>query len=328
MDPEVEAAALRAKGPARATDEGLRADAAYDPAASARDLNSGLPEWLQLRGQVVCEGAYTLAQSAWDSARGRQVALKTARLGSGSPRSAVALELQALRVCQDLGVPVAAVLAADLEGADPYVVLERGGESLAALFRRGPALRERFAAVRAVARALEQLHSFGLVLGCLQATGVYKCGQEWSLFDVGALSEEGGEVDPVVVPRETVAPEVAAAALQGAPRARAAPAQDVWALGVVALQALSAPENPWGSFRAALEKRDGGALRRDSWLAWVAAGRVRVDAFSPAPRRRPGMPAEFRQLQQFAAAALGPGAPRPQVSALLLLLENFDPARH
>jgi hypothetical protein len=287
-----------------------------------------LPDWIQLRGQGLCEGAYTLAQTAVDSSRNRKVALKTARLGSGNPRSAVALDLQALRVCQDVGVPVVAVLAADLESVDPYIVVERGAESLAQLFRRGAVLSERIAAVRAVAVALDALHSYGLVMGCLQASGVHRYGEEWALFDVGALSEEYGEVDPAVVPRDTISPEIAAASLRGEPRAEARSPNDVWALGVLAIQALSAPETLWENLRGALEKRDGSAQRRDSWLVWVAAARVRVEAFSPASKRQPGNPGEFHNLQQFAAAALSPLVARPKVVALLSLLENFDPEYH
>jgi len=206
-------------------------------------------------GAVLGSGAMGVVRTAWDTRLQRPVAVKTLSPGAGADRCG-APDLRRRFVAEGRAAAkvshpgLVTVLDSGEDHGRPFLVMELlGGATLAQVIDEGPMPPD---AVRELARqllgALAAIHRSGLVHRDVKPSNILQAGPgRWKLTDFG-IAAPLSALDPSLTATGVVLGTPAYLAPERLAGARATPASDLFALGVVVREALTgqrASRGPW-----------------------------------------------------------------------------------
>jgi eukaryotic-like serine/threonine-protein kinase len=183
----------------------------------------------QRRRELLGTGVFATVYAEWDHLLDRTVAVKELNSPFAHSEAFVRAFLARAQSLFDLDHEhVLAIHRADAGRESPAVVRELAEETLEASLLAGPLLPERVEEILSHALfGLQALHERGIVHGAVKPANLFRCGDRYKIGDFG-MAVAPGTAAPV---RRYLAPEL----LRGEV---AAPASDLYSLGVVAYELL------------------------------------------------------------------------------------------
>ena len=254
-------------------------------------------EWghLEIRGQLGA-GSYGEVYRAYDSILQREVALKLRPPGSAA--SAAEFLREARRLARVRHPNVLAVHGADVHNLRAGLWADLiEGETLASRIERGPTLtmREKFAIVRALIRALVAVHEAGLVHGDVKASNVMiDAAGAVTLMDFGSGSLAGEASGPLRASPLSMAPELFAGD-------HLSPASDMYALGVVAYLLYAGGRYPLqaSSYEELEQQHSAAQPSREPLLCSPVMRRFVLSLLAKDPAKRPTARAAAESLRRI-----------------------------